>query len=183
MTGKIEFQVNMQRMLETVCWFANRDTGKELTIHSLMKLLFFADVEHLNKYYVPIFGGHYMAMKYGPVHYELYNTIKNNYPPILETGIELPFDVIGHHVKAHRPPNLMKFSDDNERYLEMSWQEHSGKNFMELTNESHEYKAWEKAWEASSLGNEIMDYRDFFNDDADQSILEDLCTYGRAIAV
>ncbi len=183
MTGKIEFQVNMQRMLETVCWFANQAGKEGTTAHTIMKLLFFADVGHINKYYIPIIGGHYVAMKFGPVHSELYDTLKDNYPPIFEAGAELPFEVKGHHIIATREPNEDKFSKASLNYLNIAWQNHSGKSFMELTSLSHEHEAWKKAWQGSFLENKAMDYEDFFDHKVDEDILEDLHTYGKAIAV
>ncbi len=182
MNKKLEFNLNIPRMLETICWFANQNANKKISKHSLMKMLFFADVEHLNKYYRPILGGYYVAMKYGPVHSELYATLKNEYAPIIEANMALPFKVNQDDIISERPANLKKFSDASEECLTKSWNKYKDKSFADLTRLSHEHKAWKKV-SGGFAKNPPMDYEDFFNHEVDEEILEGLYTYGSSISV
>jgi hypothetical protein len=42
----IRFQTNPRKALEVIVWFANKRPG--IDFHSILKLLFFADKDHLN---------------------------------------------------------------------------------------------------------------------------------------
>ncbi len=180
MTEKIEFQLNKERMLEAVCWFANRSESNKITKHSLLKILFFADVAHINEHYFPIIGGHYVAMKYGPVHSELYNVLRNIG---VESVVELPFKIEGNDIIAMRKHNPMKFSKASLTHLEAAWQKYGDEKFKKLTDLSHEHKSWKKAWEGTNSKNPPMDYEDFFEKGVDKEIIEDLRIHGKAFAV
>ena len=62
----ITFDYNQQKAFQVILWFLGRH-GERLEKLKLVKLIFFADREHLHRYGRPIVGGRYVAMPLGPV--------------------------------------------------------------------------------------------------------------------
>ena len=56
---QIEFNTNVNKAIEVILWLANKING--ISRHKLLKLLFYADEYHLNKYGRPIIGDKYNA--------------------------------------------------------------------------------------------------------------------------
>ena len=64
----MEYRKNARKALEVVLWFANREPG--IDVHRVLKLLFFADIRHLNRYGRPVVGDNYCALHWGPARAE-----------------------------------------------------------------------------------------------------------------
>lgn len=62
------------KAIQSALYVLQRIERKDM--HKLFKVLYFADMEHLNKYGRSITGDTYMAMEYGPVPSAIYDMIK-----------------------------------------------------------------------------------------------------------
>lgn len=157
----IHFQNNTEKSLEVILWLASKRPG--LDFHAILKLLFLADVKHLNEYGRPIVGGVYNALIYGPVSQPTYDILKRE-PLALEalgTDGDLPFEVRGgYHVHPKRSPNLRKLSRSDVKALEDAWEEWSDLGFDERTTISHRHPAYKNAEDA---GRQRMRYEDFLD--------------------
>jgi len=64
--AEIKFPYDRERAWQTILWFANAHGGS-IDLLKLVKLIFYADREHLVRYGRPITGGIYRALPLGPV--------------------------------------------------------------------------------------------------------------------
>lgn len=158
MADRIRFRANVRKALEVILWCAAKREGT-VDFHTVLKVLFGADVHHLNRHGRPVVGDTYNALPYGPVPQTTYDLLKRE-PLALEALGEArpPFDVIGYTVHAHREPDLTVFSPSDLDALEDGWRQYSGLGFRGRTDRSHEHPAWRNAYNAGRQG---MDYADF----------------------
>ncbi len=185
MEEKIVFLPNYNRIIDIVCLLAQKQKSDEpLGIHKTMKLLFFADVEHINKHYVPITGGRYLAMRFGPVHKEAYDIINGNSINLPDVG-NVPFARKDNHIIITRSSNDLHkhLSKDHITIIESIWDKYGKKDFIELTELSHQHPAWQDAW-----GNRIndapeIDYEKFFEKVIDNEIINELRESARFITL
>jgi len=98
-----------------------------LTKHQAFKLLYFADLRHLERYGRPITGDQYVAMDYGPVPSNTYDLVKI-------PGRELP-PIEG---------DLDELSDSDLEVLEEIVEQYGKHGFRERTEISHD-AAWKAA--------------------------------------
>ncbi len=87
----IRFRFNAKKAVEVILWFAERRPG--ISFHTLLKLLFYADKRHLNRYGRPITGDDYIAMQYGPVASTTYDMLKGAPLALEYLEGETPFEV------------------------------------------------------------------------------------------
>jgi hypothetical protein len=71
----IKFRTNARKAVEVIVWFAHQRPG--IDFHSILKMLFFADLFHLNQWGRPIVGDTYYALPYGPVPQTTYDLLKH----------------------------------------------------------------------------------------------------------
>lgn len=161
----LKFRTNPDKALEVILWLANK--RPLLDFHSILKLLFFADVYHLNTYGRPIVGDQYRALPYGPVAQSTYDILKGE-PLALEEldTADPPFEVVDRYkVNPLRPCNLEKLSASDVEALGHAWDEHSHLGFNRRTDVSHKHPAYQKAVDANTP---YMDYADFLELDEDR---------------
>ncbi len=178
----IQFRNNTEKSLEVILWMANRRPG--IDFHAILKLLFFADVEHLNEYGRPIVGGRYNALEYGPASKPTHDILDRD-PMILEAlGIdgELPFDVrFRYRVYPKREPNMRKLSRSDIQALEKAWDEYSHLDFDGLTEVSHRHPAYKSA---EDEGRFRMRYEDFLEGaNRDPAVVADLQATARRVRI
>ena len=175
----IVFNLNIQKALEVILYLSNR--VNEISSHTLLKMLFFADVYHLNEYGRPIIGDDYNALKFGPVASTVYDIIQKK-PFLIEVLAEEPFNVVDIKKLNKRVPVIFPERDYNEDCLSLSDREaldysikkYINCNFDELTELSHQHPAWQKAWSNRVCSNNPpMHYEDFIAPE-NQELLEEL---------
>lgn len=168
----IRFKSNPRKALEVILWLANKQPG--IDFHSILKILFFADVYHLNEYGRPIIGDTYNALPYGPVAQTTYDILKND--PLARDALgesELPFDVYnGFQVRAKRNPDLDEMSESDIEALENAFEEYGHLDFRGKTDVSHAHPAYRNA---EARGVQRMQYEDFIKESPRKhEIIEDL---------
>lgn len=155
--------INPQKLLEALVWAAGQVPGADF--HKILKILFYADKIHLERYGRPVVGDRYIKMIYGPVGsfaYDLLNRNESRGQKLISQVKEsldvqrgtLPF------VYSKREFSHDYFSETDLECLKAALQLCQGKSFDQLCDMSHEEKAWQKA----DL-NEGMDYELFADDD------------------
>jgi uncharacterized phage-associated protein len=159
----IHFRNNASKSLEVILWFAQKRPG--IDFHAILKLLFFADKEHLNEYGRPIVGGAYNALPYGPVSQPTYDILKREplAMEVLGAGDGLPFEVKGsYRVHRTRDADLKKLSRSDVAVLEKIWGEYGHLDFDGLTEVSHRHPAYKNA---EAEGRQRMLYEEFLEGD------------------
>lgn len=170
---KIKFQVNPRKALEAVLWLAHKQPG--LTFHTVVKVLYYADKKHLNKYGRPVVGDGYHALEFGPVGSFAYRLLRGE-PYALEALAlrERPFEIRDrYHVHPkERKPDLLVFSPSDLEALEDAYRENANLSFKALTDKSHREPAWREADVNGPMAFEDMLEGDAANDEAKADLAE-----------
>lgn len=149
----ISFSVNAKKTIEVILWFCSQNKTKQINIYNVLKSIFYAEVEHLNKYGRPIVGDNYIAMDYGTVPSFTYDLIKNNELALNKHGInDLPFSIKGRYIVGTRDYDGDFFSNSDLECLTNAFDKYGKLSFDELKNVNHEHPAWKKARENSPDG-------------------------------
>ncbi len=148
-----------ERALELVLYVASR--LRYPTLHSVSKVLYFADREHLSRYGSLLSGDNYVAMRHGPVPSAIYNLMKagaGRLEPLIPSQFyELVAQSLsveeGRRVRPLRPANLDLLSASQRECLDSSIKENGKLSFKRLTDKSHD-AAWKSADE-----NDLIDVK------------------------
>jgi len=127
----IQFDVNKEKSIEVILYIATR--VKNPTLHTIFKIMYFADKLHISKYGRFITGDSYIAMEYGPVPGAAYDITKEPPPDDIK--------VSGYHLVPLRSAKEDEFSESDLECLNQAISEHGNKSFGQLTDESHD-EAW-----------------------------------------
>lgn len=169
----IRFRFNPEKAVQVVLWVLNNKDG--INKHKLAKILFFADRYHFNNYGRPVVGGRHSAMKYGPVHSEIYDMLKSPYcvySDVLELE-RLPFYTKTKYVHADEG-SLTDFdliSESDNEALTRSYEICKDLSFSELVEISHKDIGWINAWkicETSDADSHSIDYVDMMDETEDK---------------
>lgn len=174
----IRFRLNTRKALEVILWCASRRGAADF--HTVLKVLFGAEIAHLNAWGRPIVGDTFHAMQFGPVAVGTYELMKRE-PLALEAlgDPDPPFSVRGYTVTAGRQPELSAFSPSELEALEAGWAAYGHLPFTDRTEASHRHPAWQRAWDA---GRGRMDWADFLEgENATAEAREDLAEVGLAL--
>ncbi len=169
----IEFNFNKQKAIEAILYLANKRPSIDKM--SLYKFLFFADVEHLNRYGRPIYGGHYVAMPFGPVPSQVKDILeKENLPE---------FDIVDYMITANRQPNTEFLSQSDMEVLDQIYGKLGNFSASALSKLSHEHPAWLNAKNKNTnRKNNKLDYKDMINPH-NTDLIEDLEENSRYILI
>ena len=155
----IQFTFSARKALETILLLANSRQGV-MDRHSVLKLLFFADVLHLNRYGRPIVGDQYRALPYGPVAQGTYDILKGD-ALVMEELDEEPFPLIlvdRFFVRATRPADMALLSRSDVAALREVIEQYGALDFLGRTDLSHQHPAYTQAINRGEL---VMRYEDF----------------------
>jgi len=143
-------QFQPEQALELVLYVAKRLTHP--SYHSISKVLYFADREHLSRYGSLMTGDTYYAMRHGPVPSAIYNLLKaaaGRQEPAIPLGwFELVAGVLAvegeHRIRPLRDPNLEMISAAQRTCLDASIKANGRLSFSRLARKSHD-AAWKSA--------------------------------------
>lgn len=140
------FKFDAEKAVEAILYVASR--VKSPTLHTISKLLYFADVAHLEHYGRFITGDSYVAMKHGPVPsgtYDVMKYVRGDGVMSFAEHARAAFDVVGgHNIKPFREPDLGLFSRSDLACLDEAIAKYGARSFRELTSLSHD-AAWHSA--------------------------------------
>ncbi|MGZ5443915.1 MAG: Panacea domain-containing protein [Thermoanaerobaculia bacterium] len=170
----INFRFEIEKLVQAITYFASRGI-KDLDKMKAAKLLFHADKYHLLKYGRPVIGDQYACMEYGPVPSTSLNVMNDvlahdpKFPPVakdlFDRFVSVEARLFSRYpvFRARIAPDLEVFSDSDIEALDFALREHGKKSSWQLSLESHEEPAWQKANERRQEGSSVvMDYRWFF---------------------
>ena len=160
---KLCFEYDRAKAAQVVLWFLSKHGGT-LEKLKLVKLVFFADMEHVTRYGRPLFGGHYVTMKDGPVSSPLLDDINSSI-----TEGKGPFylaDRDGFIVRATELPDESFFSESDINALTETNNTYGHKDKWGLVALTHEFKAWIDNQPDGEDGKKrgVLPYEDFFKD-------------------
>src|ERR1700732_2870772 len=110
---RIRFTCNPEKALEALVWVARQ--WSDISFYYMVKVLYYADKEHLNRFGRPILGDRYIAMEHGPVPSVVYDMLSRDsfLEPDLIAKIEASLEFGSGRpptVRAKRPADLRLFS-------------------------------------------------------------------------
>ncbi len=154
------FRFDRKTTIEALLYIAQRQ--EEPTLHSVYKVLYFAEKKHLEEYGRLITGDEYIAMKSGPVPSHAYEwaTILRDRDSHGLTGpggeLSEAFDVVDRiRFISKRPPRLDIFSQSEVECLDYALRLCRGKDFDELSDMSHD-ESWRAADSDDSISIEAL---------------------------
>jgi hypothetical protein len=135
--------------------------GGPADLHTLLKACYFADKEHLNRHWRPVFGATYRAMAYGPVPLEIYELLKAEPLWLAELGRDdVPWRPEGYRLclTTDDEPDGDALSPSDWAALRAGFDQADRLTFDDRTAASHDL-----AWERARLG--LMRYEDMVEED------------------
>ncbi len=139
----IKYRFDAEKAIEVLLYIAEKSPD----IYNALKVLYFADREHLAKYGRLICGDSYVAMREGPVPsgaYDLVKYARGDGLCWLNIPIEEAFSVQGYSIVPHRRANLDLLSESDIECLDAAIKGYGHLSFGELKKRSHD-KAYEAA--------------------------------------
>lgn len=143
------FDLKRDKVRETLLYIATRIPNP--TLHTVFKIMYFADKRHLEYYGRFIGGDTYIAMEYGPVPSAAYDMTKDT----RHTALEYGFRVEGYHIVPHRDADIHVLSESDTDCLDSAIEQYGHKTFGELTDASHDH-AWLSAPENGVIAIEAI---------------------------
>jgi uncharacterized phage-associated protein len=148
-----------ERALELVLYIARR--LRYPTLHSVSKVLYFADREHLSRYGSLLSGDNYVAMRHGPVPSAIYDLMKaaaGRKEPLIPAQF---YELVSQSLKVEdrrrvvplREANLDLLSASQRECLDDSIKTNGKLSFKRLADKSHD-AAWKSADE-----NDLIEIR------------------------
>lgn len=131
-----------ESLINAALWVADRLPENERRLHKIFKILWFADLAHLKKYGRTITGDTYVAMKFGPVPYFLYEEINSG----RSASFRRESDRNG-GIRPLRKPDPKYLSETETEELDRAVARYRDESFTRLTDISHG-SAWKSAREA-----------------------------------
>ena len=143
-------QFEPARALEQVLYVAKR--LQHPSFHTISKVLYFADKEHLSRYGSLLTGDTYVAMRYGPVPSATYNLLKaaagrrealipSEWYDLVKGALTVEGE---HRVRARRDARADLISASQRECLDTSIRENGRLGFQKLVDKSHD-GAWRSA--------------------------------------
>jgi uncharacterized phage-associated protein len=153
-----ELTFSPERALESLLYLVPKLA--EATIHEVLKLRYFADKIHLERYGSMASGDEYVAMQFGPVASNTYNLIKAargernqwihpRFVELVEGALKAPDGV---HLTAVRAADVERLSPADIECLDEALRLYGNMAFRERTELSHD-SAWKKARNAATEGS------------------------------
>lgn len=164
--------------------FLLHEAPKPLTQYHIVKAIFLADRDHLNRYGRPITYDNYVAMKHGPVPSFAYDCLKNNSAILIELGRDsFPWKEVETDQIEQTSQNTKFFeacgepqvsdlmSESDEIALKAALNKVLARNFNNLRKLRHKDPAWQEAWSNRGVqGSNKMNYALLFDKpDQDQA--------------
>jgi len=142
MTLKCRF--NAEKAIEVLLYIAQQASG----VYTALKVLYFADKEHLTRYGRLICGDSYVAMRLGPVPsgaYDLIKTARGDGHCMAYLPIPDAFTIEGNRIVPRREPDLDLLSTSDIDCLNSALRQYGRKSLSELKRLSHREKAYKEA--------------------------------------
>ena len=117
-------------------------------VYTALKVVYFADKEHLSKYGRSISTDRYVAMQHGPVPsgtYDLIKNARNNFLDHIEPTPDQALRVEGNDIHPFRGPNTDMLSESEREVLDKAIEHYGSMTFVDLKTLSHGEAAYQAA--------------------------------------
>jgi len=135
-------------------------TKRAPNTYNALKVLYFADKQHLAKYGRLIYGDSYIAMKLGPVPSAAYDIVKaargDGVCPALVPAEQLLSIDSEHRISPRREAELDRLSESEIECLDAAIEAYGRLSFAELKTISHDEQAFQASDENDSIAIENM---------------------------
>jgi len=148
-------QFDREKAIEVLLYVARKSPN----IYNILKVIYFADKEHLAHYGRLLYGDNYLAMSHGPVPSGAYDVIKYARG---DTGLSesLSFDpeflVKGYHVFPCRNADIEALSESELECLDLAIAKYGDLSFHVLKTLSHQEVAYQTADENDAMPVETI---------------------------
>ena len=129
--------------------------------YTALKVVYFADREHLSRYGRLMYGDTYIAMQHGPVPSAAYDIIKDaggeaNFRVPMPQPAEEYLEVQGNDVRPRQDPDLDLLSASDIECLDEAIQTYGGMSFNELKAAAHSDEAFLAADQNDTMALEAI---------------------------
>lgn len=139
------FRFDQIKALEVLLYIAQNCSD----MYNVLKVLYFADKQHLENYGRLICGESYVAMSHGPVPSGTYDMIKfvrgDGIYEFCDLHIKESFHMEKYHIVPHREPRLELLSESEIECLDSALTNYGRMSFSRLKELSHRDKAYQSA--------------------------------------
>ena len=145
----MKWRLDSQKALEVLLYVAKRQSD----VYCALKVIYFADKEHLSKYGRFMFGDRYIAMRAGPVPSGAYDMLKyarGDGHVVPEIPVRDALAVKDDNICPLRPPNTDLLSESEVECLDMIL-ESVGGDWKALYRKGHD----DPAYRAAQLGGDM----------------------------
>lgn len=147
------FKFDFDKGLEAILYIAKRVPAP--TFHTISKVLYFADLDHLERFGRFVIGDRYIAMEFGPVPSDVNNIMRSarGEKEFVEQKEEIKSAFLvpaRYTVKPLRDARGTVFSKSDLECLDRSIAKYGSMSFGKLADESHD-----AAWRATAEGQEM----------------------------
>jgi uncharacterized phage-associated protein len=151
----VRTKVDVQKAIQVLLFVTQRVPD----MYHALKVLYFADKEHMAKYGRLIYGDNYVAMSKGPVPSLAYDIVKDardgrSAVPCIPAS-EF-FSVSGYSITPLQPPDLDQLSESDTECLEAAMKIYGTMPFILLRMKSHEEQAFSEADENDFIPTEAI---------------------------
>ncbi|MGH8127021.1 MAG: Panacea domain-containing protein [Gammaproteobacteria bacterium] len=143
------------KAIELILYVASRLPAGKATFFTISKVLYFADLCHLDRYGQLISDDSYIAMKHGPMPSAIYNLMKKDSFRGIDKLSDGVFDLDGHTVIPRRDPDRDYLSESEIECLDEMLTKYGEMSFGSLSAASHK-GAWNEADANDSIRLEDM---------------------------
>lgn len=140
----IKYRFDPKKAIEVLLYVAQRCSD----MYTALKVLYFADKEHLAKYGRLISGDSYVAMWHGPVPsntYDLIKDVRGDRFRVTKVPVSEAFHMQGNDIVPRRKANRDLLSESDVECLDAAIQKYGHLSFAELKRLSHQEEAFQRA--------------------------------------
>ena len=172
---RLAFQPKLNKIVHAILYLVTKLPG--LDHYQVVKLLYLADREHLNRYGRPLTFDTYWAMENGPVASNALHLIKGDVGTLRKAHLsQLPVEMeaADNRIILKRPllpVDTDQFSKSDLAVLDDVIARYGRLTFDELYDLTHEHTAYVLAWDSrpsKTTKSAQMHYEDLLSDDADK---------------
>ncbi len=142
----IRSSANVEKAFEVLLYIASRVQVPD--IYHVLKIIYFADKQHLGEYGRFVYGDDYCAMQHGPVPslaYDIVQWVRGDRDPWITFTVSPGFAVAGDDMSVHRAANLDLLSESDVECLDKAIEQYGGMSFGQLKRVSHGDEAFQAA--------------------------------------
>jgi uncharacterized phage-associated protein len=132
-----KFKLDNRKAIEAVAILAGESPGRKISRKRLLALLYLASRECLKKSGRPLLGGRLVAMKYGPIHGDLYDLINERKGTEGLAEWSRHFHNEDYHVALDVDPGLNAISRFEKRLLIETLKKHENDDDWDVADQTH----------------------------------------------